>query len=214
VRGAHRPPTWGQGGALNPIDAKPVQPDGRTYDIHDRIDRPDLVKMHLLQIRTVRFRLRLAKLLKNRLRKPRVHVSKPSLVDDRLDVMQVPMRVLMWRRHSRMRRPKTRALHRLEPQLGTDSKPADDILKHSGVNARVHQRAKRHVARNPRETLEIRDTHQKFPIAKKGAKLPAALILSTATPLARSTALAALSGHAVLAQSASQIVETLKMDGA
>ena len=80
---------------LEPVDAEQVEPDGRADDVDDRVDRADLVEVDLRQVDPVDRRLGLAELAEDPLGQLVLPGGQAALVDDRLDVVQVAMRVLV-----------------------------------------------------------------------------------------------------------------------
>ena len=83
------------GAGLDSIDAQQVEPDCGAHDIGDRVDRAHLVKVDLGEVDAVNGRLGFAQLEEDTLGQVFLAGAQAALVDQRFDVMPVPVDVLL-----------------------------------------------------------------------------------------------------------------------
>ncbi len=125
---------------LEPVDAQQIEPHRRADDVDDRVDRADLVEMDLRQIDPVDLRLGLAELEEDPLGQILLAGRQDALVDDRFDVVQVAMDVLVRRDHIGIGRAKAAATDGLERQLAGQPQAGHGLLDRPAIDAGIDQR--------------------------------------------------------------------------
>jgi len=109
VAGRHR-------AAGETLDAEQVEADGGAGDVGDAVERPDLVKMHLLQRHAVDRRLRLAQPAEDAHGQVTLLRAQAAAAQDGLDLRQVTVAVLVRGLDPHVRRREAALAHLLDDQ--------------------------------------------------------------------------------------------------
>jgi hypothetical protein len=96
-----------------------------------------------------------------------------SLIDQRFDVCEMPMGVLLGVLNSHVRRPKAALDHRLRDELYPDqTKRIDGCRQERGIDASVNECGECHVAADASRAIEVRDPHETlFVGSRRGARI-------------------------------------------
>ena len=161
------------------VRAGPLHREHGTDDVDDRVERADLVQVDLLHRHLMDRRFRFAEPLEHGLGAlaPRGRQRRP--VDHVEDLWQVPVRVRLggrgrvrgaWFRvegtlvHRELRRRNAGAQDLFRAQFHlAQREAAEGVLQIVERQAGVEQRAERHVARDPRKTVEVQNPAHRCP---------------------------------------------------
>ena len=147
--------------ANDPINAQQVEPDRDADDVHDRIDRPDLVKVDFLNRRAMHFGLSLGDGHEDRLRAELLRFGQTvGCVDQRRDVAQMPMSVLLGMLDLNVSGAKAAAHDgRCLERDALESQRFDPRLNGFRIHSGIDQRRQRHVPSNPGRAIQISNSH-------------------------------------------------------
>jgi hypothetical protein len=143
------------------LDPKVMEPDRRTDDVGDRIDRTDLVKVDFLNRCVVHLRLRFT----NEAEDPFGDYlcfgrNLCTTINHRLNMMQVPMGVFRGMFDFHVDSPESCFFDDFRDDTNiVQSHRADSGLNCLRRNAQVDEGPQRHIATNATETIEICDLH-------------------------------------------------------
>src|SRR5581483_9735014 len=158
------PETRGDLGREDPLDPELRERERRAGDVHDRIDGPDLVKGHEIDLLAVHSGLRLRQSQEDALRESESLRRKAGGIEQRADAC-------VGADHAGGGDP-YRDAHRTNPLVvdfpdleleRLERKPLEVAAKLLGVRAGVEQRTERHVAGDAGEAVEVRDPHADAP---------------------------------------------------
>lgn len=161
MRDPHLPPAGRHRARHNKVRREQIESDRRPHDIDDRIDRPDFVKADGLDALPVHSRLGFGDSAEDAAGKLLLCGSESGRrVDDRQDVAQVPVRVLLGVPHADVRSAESLLQNRLHfnrnaRQTERVDRLADGVERDSGVD----QRRECHVAADAGRAIEVGDAH-------------------------------------------------------
>ena len=171
VRGVHHPAADIQRRADDPVGAGPLHREHRADDVDDGVEGAHLVQVDLLHRHLMNRRLGFPEPLKHRLRLIAPFRRQRRAVDHREDLWQMTMRVRLrgrvqgsWFRvqgplvDAELGRRDAGAENLLGAQFDiAERQAAQRALQVIERQAGVEQRAERHVARDPRKTVEVQN---------------------------------------------------------
>jgi hypothetical protein len=146
-------------------DAEPVQRDRGAREIDDRVDRADLVKVHLRDRRPVHARLRARERLEARERALAHRVGELRALEHADDlaigaavVVTVSMATRSGHAHIDVQRGEDPAPHAPHDEAVVEAEAGEIRLELFAREARVEQRAEQHVPGHPGEDVEVEYT--------------------------------------------------------
>jgi hypothetical protein len=141
-------------------DVQLIERPRRAHDVDDRIDRPDLVEMHVLARRAMDFGLGLRQCLKDRGRIASGARAQAGARDHREDFAQMALRLRLAHLDLELDRPDSADfLVAGRDAIAMQPEPAHRAIECARVRPRVDQRAHHHIAAQARKCVEICRLH-------------------------------------------------------
>ena len=149
-----------QCGRVHLLHTQQLQAENRSEHVHDRVERPHLVKVDPVRSRTVHLRLCVRETREDGLPLRLRRVRYVGLLDDLHNIGQVPMRVFVSGDYVHLRPHDAVLLHLLGLQPEPGNLQLCQLLpQRLDTQPGIHQRAQDHVPADTGETIEICNDH-------------------------------------------------------